>query len=129
MQRMMTALVVLCAGLLALGGTASAAETGPSAPGRPSVQEPRPAAGAPVRPAPSPKGIALNFDNADIATVVQAVSEIVGFNYVLAPDVRGTVTLHTAAPLRPEDVFPVFLSILEVNGFTAVRTGAIWKIV
>jgi len=33
--------------------------------------------------------IVLNFDNADIETVVHAASEIVGFNYVLGPGVTG----------------------------------------
>jgi hypothetical protein len=34
-----------------------------------------------------------------------------------------------SSAIRREDVFPVFLSILEVNGFTAVKAGDIYKIV
>ena len=61
--------------------------------------------------------------------VTQAVSEIVGFNYVLAPDVRGTVTIRTAGAIPREDVFPVFPSVLEVHGFTAVKADDLYKIV
>src|SRR2546426_12157805 len=42
------------------------------------------------------RSVVLNFDNADIETVIQASSEIIGFNYVLAPDVRGKVTVQTS---------------------------------
>jgi general secretion pathway protein D len=71
----------------------------------------------------------LNFDNADIETVVHAASEIVGFNYVLAPDVRGKVTVQTSGRIPQEDVFGVLLAILEVHGFTAVRSGNLYKII
>jgi len=73
--------------------------------------------------------VVLNFDNADIETVVHAASEIVGFNYVLAPDVRGKVTVQTSGRIPQEDVFGVLLAILEVHGFTAVRSGNLYKIV
>jgi general secretion pathway protein D len=56
------------------------------------------------------------------------VSEAVGFHYVLAPDVRGRVTVHTARAIGLEDAFSVLLSILEVHGFTAVKAGDIYKI-
>jgi general secretion pathway protein D len=71
----------------------------------------------------------LNFDNADIETVVHAASEIVGFNYVLAPDVRGKVTVQTSGRIPQEDVFGVLLAILEVHGFTAVQSGNLYKII
>jgi general secretion pathway protein D len=72
--------------------------------------------------------IVLNFDNADVETVVHAASEIVGFNYVLAPDVRGKVTVQTSGRIAAEDVFGVLLAILEVHGFTAVKSGNLYKI-
>jgi len=73
--------------------------------------------------------IVLNFDNADIETVIHAASEIVGFNYVLAPDVRGKVTVQTSGRIATEDVFGVLLAILEVQGFTAVKSGSLYKII
>jgi len=74
--------------------------------------------------------IVLNFDNADIETVVHAASEIVGFNYVLGPGVTGKkVTVQTSGRIPQEDVFGVLLAILEVHGVTAVRSGNLYKIV
>ena len=91
---------------------------------------PRPGPTAPEVPA-AQRGrfVVLNFDNADIETVIQASSEIIGFNYVLAPDVRGKVTVQTSGRIAQEDVFGVLLAILEVHGFTAVKAGNLYKIV
>ncbi|HMH53160.1 MAG TPA: type II secretion system secretin GspD [Candidatus Acidoferrum sp.] len=100
--------------------------TRPPAPKR----EPAPAQPTvpPVPAAQRGRFVVLNFDNADIETVVHAASEIVGFNYVLAPDVRGKVTVQTSGRIPQEDVFGVLLAILEVHGFTAVRSGNLYKI-
>src|SRR5439155_710067 len=89
----------------------------------PPTLAPQPPTAPPVPPAQRGRFVVLNFDNADIETVVHAASEIVGFNYVLAPDVRGKVTVQTSGRIPQEDVFGVLLAILEVHGFTAVKSG------
>jgi len=81
-----------------------------------------------VPPAQRGRFVVLNFDNADVETVIQAASEIIGFNYVLAPDVRGKVTVQTSGRIAQEEVFGVLLAILEVHGFTAVKAGNLYKI-
>src|SRR5213594_405470 len=94
----------------------------------PPTLAPQPPTAPPVPPAQRGRFVVLNFDNADIETVVHAASEIVGFNYVLAPDVRGKVTVQTSGRIPQEDVFGVLLAILEVHGFTAVKAGNLYKI-
>ncbi len=99
------------------------------------VPPPPPPPAAPPTAPPVPPGqrgrfIVLNFDNADIETVIHAASEIVGFNYVLGPGVTGKkVTVQTSGRIPQEDVFGVLLAILEVHGVTAVRSGNLYKIV
>jgi general secretion pathway protein D len=99
----------------------------PPAPPPPAVAPPT----APsVPPAQRGRFIVLNFDNADIETVIHAASEIVGFNYVLGPGVSGKkVTVQTSGRIPQEDVFGVLLAILELHGVTAVRSGNLYKIV
>jgi general secretion pathway protein D len=83
-----------------------------------------------VPPAQRGRFIVLNFDNADIETVIHAASEIVGFNYVIGPGVTGKkVTVQTSGRIPQEEVFGVLLAILEVHGVTAVRSGNLYKIV
>src|SRR5207244_12130315 len=69
------------------------------------------------------------LENAATEMATRAVSGIVGFNCILAPDVRGKVTIRAAAARPREAVFPVFLSVLEVHGFTAVKADDLYKIV
>src|SRR5438093_11857406 len=95
----------------------------------PPTLAPQPPTAPPVPPAQRGRFVVLNFDSADIETVVHAASEIVGFNYVLAPDVRGKVPGQTSGRIPQEDVFGVLLAILEVHGFTAIRSGNLYKII
>jgi general secretion pathway protein D len=92
-------------------------------------QIPKPPTAPPVPAAQRGRFVVLNFDNADVETVIQAASEIIGFNYVLSPDVRGKVTVQTSGRIAQEEVFGVLLAILEVHGFTAVKAGNLYKIV
>jgi general secretion pathway protein D len=127
-----TLLALLLVGCLPPPKAALASSTLAQAPGVPSGQAsptvPTPPSAAAL-PGSRAGAIVLNFDNADIEALIQAVSDAVGFHHILAPDVRGRVTVHTAGAVGPEDAFSVLLSILEVNGFTAVKAGAIYKIV
>src|SRR5262249_4462583 len=69
------------------GGPASTAPAqGQTAQG-PTTQVPP---GRPITPpARAGRQIVLNFDNADIEAVIQAASEIAGFNYTIGPGVAG----------------------------------------
>jgi general secretion pathway protein D len=99
--------------------------------GAPPTTTPAPTPG--VRPPGSPgrgRQIVLNFDNADIEAVIQAASEIAGFNYTIGPGVAGKkVTVQTSGRIPEDEVFNVLLAVLEVNGVTAVRSGNLYKIV
>jgi len=73
--------------------------------------------------------IVFNFDDADIYEVIRTMAELLNINYIVDPNVKGKVTIHTAGGLRKEDLLPVFFQILEVNGLTAVKEGSLHKIV
>ena len=94
-------------------------------PSSPGVEAPAPAAARP--PA---RQLVLNFDNADVEVVIQAAAEIVGFNYVLAPTARGRkITVQTVGKISSDEVFAVLLTILDVNGLAAVRSGNLYRII
>jgi len=85
---------------------------------------------APAAPPARGRLVKLNFDNAAVEVVVQAAAEIVGFNYVLGPNVRGRkVTLQTVGQIGRDEVFPLLLTILEVNGLAAVKAGNVYRII
>jgi len=84
------------------------------------------------QPAPQAPGrlVVFNFDNADIEIVLQATSELLVFNYVLAPEARGKkVTVQTTGRIPVDDIFPVLLTILDVNGLSAIKSGSVYRII
>lgn len=72
--------------------------------------------------------VTLNFVNADVEGVVKAMAEITGKNFVIDPRVKGTVNIISAQPVARAAVYPVFLSALRLQGFTAVEDHDLVKI-
>ena len=73
-------------------------------------------------------GITLNWKDADIRIVVEAVSEATGKNFILDPRVTGKVNLLSAEPMSKDAFYEAFLSILQVHGYIAVDSGNLTKI-
>ncbi len=71
----------------------------------------------------------LNFKGADINAVISAVAEVTGKNFIIDPRVKGKVTLISNRPMSEKEIYQVFLSILEVHGYSAVPSGETIKIV
>ncbi len=114
------------------GATSDPAAAAPDRGTQPVVRI-RQAQAAPAgQPTPQSPGrlVVFNFDNADIEIVLQATSELLVFNYVLAPGARGKkVTVQTTGRIPVDDIFPVLLTILDVNGLAAVKSGNVWRII
>ncbi len=81
----------------------------------------------PARAADEP--VTLNFVNADIEAVVKAVAEMTGRNFVLDPRVKGVINIVSARPVPASLVYPTLLSALRLQGYAAVETDGITKIV
>lgn len=71
----------------------------------------------------------LNLKAADIGVLVQTVSEITGKSFILDPRVEGRVTVISAKPQTPAEIYETFLSVLRVHGFAAVSAGNMIKLV
>lgn len=73
--------------------------------------------------------ITLNLQDADIHALISTVAEVTGTNFVIDPRVTGKVTVISSQPMSHEELYDVFLSILDVHGFSAVGSGEVIKIV
>ena len=71
----------------------------------------------------------LNWKDADIRQVVEAVAAVTGKNFILDPRVTGRVTLLSPTPLGPDALYEAFLSILQVHGYVAIESGDLIKII
>ena len=50
-------------------------------------------------------------------------------NYIIDPRVRGVVNIQTSGHVTAEDIFPIFQSILKLNGAAAVKKENFYEIV
>ena len=73
--------------------------------------------------------ITLNLKDADIRALISTVSKFTGKNFIIDPRVKAKITVISSETLTPEEVYEVFLSILQVHGYAAVPTGSVIKIV
>ncbi len=66
--------------------------------------------------------VALRFEAAPVAEVVHAVlGDMLKQNYTIHQPVAGEVTLHTLAPLPPDQILSVLESLLEANGLAMAK--------
>ncbi len=75
------------------------------------------------------KGVVLNFNEVDISTMVKFISDLTGKNFILDDRVKGKISVYSPAKLSNEEAYNVFVSVLELKGFTVVQSGKVAKIV
>lgn len=81
------------------------------------------------RPAPNERLITLDFNNVDLPVFVRFVSELTGKNFVIDERVRGKVTIFSPTKVPVDRVYEIFLSVLELKGFSVVQSGPVHQIV
>ncbi len=74
-------------------------------------------------------GFVINLRDADIRALSEQVSDITGRTLVLDPNVSGTVTVISTSPLDQDGVWELYQSVLAVQGFAALPSGTLWRIV
>ena len=113
--------------------TAPAAVASPQTQPAPSAAEPavavQQATGSQAAEADETVPIALHLENADLLQVIGIIAAELKINYVVDPDVEGTVNINTLGEVRRADLFPLLQMVLRINGATAVQTGNFYRIV
>jgi len=71
----------------------------------------------------------LNLKNTDIHSLISTVSKQTGRNFVVDPRVKAKVTVISTDPVSADGLYKVFLSVLQVHGYSAVPAGDLIKIV
>ncbi|MCH8551439.1 MAG: type II secretion system secretin GspD [Natronospirillum sp.] len=65
----------------------------------------------------------INHQEADLKQFINQVADITGKTFVLDPRVRGQVTVISDEELTEEQVYEVFLAVLQMQGFTVAERG------
>ncbi|GGP24910.1 type II secretion system secretin GspD [Silvimonas amylolytica] len=81
-----------------------------------------------LQAADNTNSVTLNFVNADLESTIKAVGLITGKNFVIDPRVKGTVNIVSSEPVAKEAVYPILLSALRQQGFTALEANGVVKV-
>jgi general secretion pathway protein D len=74
--------------------------------------------------------VQLDFNDADLTTIIDAISKMTNRNFIYDERVRGKVTIKSPTRITREQAYAVFESVLQVKGFTTVETpGGALKII
>lgn len=65
----------------------------------------------------------LNLKDAEVSTLIATVAEITGDTFVVDPRVQGKVTVISTQAMDEKGIYDLFLSVLRVHGFAAVKEG------
>ncbi|MDO6570938.1 type II secretion system secretin GspD [Gilvimarinus sp. 2_MG-2023] len=71
----------------------------------------------------------VNFKDSDIQEVIKFIAEATEKTIIIDPKVRGQVKVISDKPVNRQELYGLFLSILDVHGFTAVENGKVVRIV
>jgi general secretion pathway protein D len=87
----------------------------------------------PVQPlhlaAQSVNSVVVNLRNVELEQVAEQISRITGRTIVLDPSVGGRVTIVSRGAVSPAGAWELFRSVLRVQGYAAVRSGNVWRVV
>ncbi|MCC2626118.1 MAG: gspD [Burkholderiales bacterium] len=76
----------------------------------------------------SPDKVVLNFENADIPSVIKAIGQLSGKNFVVDPRVKGTINIVSTQPVSKVDSYKVLGSALRMQGFATVEDNGVIKV-
>ncbi len=97
----------------------------------PPAEEIKPATRPPeiVEAKKPPVFISMDFTEVDLPVLVKFISEQTKKNFIFDEKLQGKITIISPRRISVEEAYNVFLSVLQVKGFTTVEQGNTLKIV
>ncbi len=71
----------------------------------------------------------VNLKETDIQELIKFVADATGTTIVVDPSVKGKVKVVSSKPVSKNELYDLFLSILDVHGYTAVRSGGVVRVI
>jgi general secretion pathway protein D len=72
--------------------------------------------------------VTLDFRDVELADLIQTISELTGRNFLYDDAVKGKVTIVSPQGMSLDEAYQLFLSVLNVKGYTVVPSGKTNKI-
>jgi len=76
-----------------------------------------------------PRFVTMNFKNVDLQSLVKLMSDLTGKSFIVDPNLKGQMTIISPKEISVDEAYRVFLSVLEVHGFTVVEAEDVIKVI
>ena len=73
--------------------------------------------------------VRIDFEDVDVQSMVRFISKITGKNFIVDDTVKGKISIVTPDKVTIEQAYQIFLSVLNLKGYTAVQSGPAIKII
>ncbi len=73
--------------------------------------------------------IKINMQDTNIRSFIEWIAKETGKNFIIDPRVTGKVTVISNETMTPEEAYRVFLSVLQVHGFSAIESESAVKVI
>lgn len=88
-----------------------------------------PASWAQVAEPQSGDEVRINMQDTNIRSFIEWIAKATGKNFIIDPRVTGKVTVISNESMAPEEAYRVFLSVLQVHGFSAIESADAVKVI
>lgn len=73
--------------------------------------------------------VKINMQDTNIRSFIEWIAKTTGKNFIIDPRVTGKVTVISNESMKPEEAYRVFLSVLQVHGFSAIESESAVKVI
>lgn len=79
--------------------------------------------------AQSQETFTLNFKDAEIKDLIRYVADATGMTVIVDPRVKGRINLISNEAVDEDQMYQLFLAVLQTNGFAAIKNGNVLRII
>lgn len=84
---------------------------------------------AEIVPSKPPKAVKVDFKEVDLAVFIRLVSDITGKNFTFDEKVTGKVTVISPKEVSVDELYHLFISVLQFKGYAAVPSDNVIQII
>jgi len=71
----------------------------------------------------------FDFDNVSVVDLTKHMQKLTGINLIIEKELKGKISISASSAITVGDAWKAYLTALNINGYTLVKSGAFYKIV
>ena len=71
----------------------------------------------------------FDFENVSVVDLTKHMQKLTGINLIIEKELKGKISISASSAITVGDAWKAYLTTLNINGYTLVKSGAFYKIV